>query len=92
MLLPVVKGLWMPLIVLTLLVAVVAGLWLPRRAAFAVTGALCAATLVTFVWSVADRTGDDPWWLVLVALTTAGLALAVVALFAQQRPHRQVRT
>lgn len=81
----------MPLIVLTLLVAVVAGVWLPRRAAFAVTGALGAVTLVVFVWSVTDGRGDDPWWLVLVALAAAGSALAVVALLSRHRPHRQVR-
>jgi peptidoglycan/LPS O-acetylase OafA/YrhL len=80
----------MPLIVVTLVGAVLAGLWLPRRTALAATAALCVITMVAFVWAVSDGKGNDPWWLVLVAVAACGLALGVVAFLSRRRLRRQV--
>jgi hypothetical protein len=80
----------MPLIVVTLVVAVLTGLWLPRRAALAATAALCVVTLVAFVWAVSDGKGNDPWWLVVVAVAACGFALGVVESLSRRRSGRQV--
>ncbi len=80
----------MPLLVLTLVVAVLAGFWLRPPAAFAVTGALAALTVVSFVWSVADGKGDEPWWIVVIALAGAALAFGIVRTLTHVRAGRQV--
>ena len=80
----------MPLIVITLVVAVLTGIWLPRRAALAVTATLCLVTLTAFVWAVSDGRGNDPWWLVIVAVVACGFALGVVAILSRRRLRRQV--
>jgi hypothetical protein len=85
-------GVDMPLIVVTLVVAVLTALWLPRRAALAATAALCVITLVAFVWAVSDDKGNDPWWLVLVAVAACGFALGGVAFLSRRRLRRQVAT
>jgi hypothetical protein len=81
----------MPLIVVTLLGAVLTGLWLPRRAAFAATAALSVVTLVAFVWAVSDGKGNDPWWLVLLAVAACGFAVGVVAFLSRRRLQSAVR-
>jgi hypothetical protein len=67
----------MPLTILTLLIAVIAGMFAPRRAALTITCVAGALTIVSFAWAVADGLGDDPIWLLGVALLGCGGALGV---------------
>jgi hypothetical protein len=67
----------MPLIILTLLVAVIAGIFAPRRAALIITTVAGALTFVSFAWAAADGLGDDPIWLLGVALVGCGAAIGV---------------
>lgn len=75
----------MPLIIVTLLIAVVAGLFAPRRLALILTGVAAAATLFSFIWSFTDGQGNDPAWLIVVALVGCGIALAVADALSRRR-------
>jgi hypothetical protein len=79
----------MPLVVLTLVAAVLTGLWLPRPRAFAATGVLAVVTVAVFVWSVADGKGNDPWWIVLIALAASVVALGIVHALSRGRAERR---
>ena len=78
----------MPILIAALVIAAILGLFASRRVALAGTTVACAVVMVTFVWAVADGKGDDPWWLVLVALAGCALALTLAAALPQARRAR----
>ncbi len=78
----------MPLIIATLVLAVGLGLWAPRRVALGVTAAAAAFTVFAFVWAVTDGKGDDPWWIILLAVASGTLALAVASALPRVRTQR----
>jgi hypothetical protein len=77
----------MPILIAALLLATILGLFAPRRVALAGTAAACAVVLFTFTWALADGRGDDPWWLLLVALACCSLALGLAAKLPAVRRH-----
>jgi hypothetical protein len=77
----------MPILVVTLVLAVLAGLFAPPRVALAVTGAGALFTVFTFVWAVADGKGDDPWWLVPIAIGAAILEILICLGLTRRRNH-----
>lgn len=79
----------MPVLIAAVVVAAVLGLFAPRRVALAGTSLACAVVLVAFVWAVVDGKGDDPWWLVLVALAGCALALGLAAALPRARDARR---
>jgi hypothetical protein len=78
----------MPVLILGLVIAAVLGLFASRRVALVGTTVVCAVVLLVFVWAVADGKGDDPWWLVLVALAGCALALSLAAALPHARRTR----
>jgi hypothetical protein len=79
----------MPVLIVALIVAAVLGLFASRRVALVGTTVACSVVLVVCVWAVADGKGDDPWWLVLVALAGCALALSLAAALPQARRARR---
>jgi hypothetical protein len=75
----------MPLIIITLIIAVMAGMFAPRRAALIITAVAAALTLVSFVWSLVDGQGNDPVWLLGVAVLGCGAAMAVADALSRRR-------
>ncbi|HYN55615.1 MAG TPA: hypothetical protein VES03_00310, partial [Motilibacterales bacterium] len=67
----------MPLIIITLIIAVVSGLFAPRRTALIITAVAAVLTLASFIWSLVDGQGNDPVWLLGVAVLGCGAAMAV---------------
>ncbi len=65
----------MPLLVLLLVLAVVLGLFTTRRTATATTTAAAVLVLLAFIWAVLDGKGDDPAWLIAVALAVSAGAI-----------------
>jgi len=78
----------MPLVIVTLVVAAVSGLLAPRRVALAVTAVAVALTLFAFVWTVTDGVGNDPAWIILVAVVGGGAALALADALSRVRARR----
>ena len=78
----------MPLVIVTLVVAAVSGLLAPRRVALAVTAVAVALTLFVFVWTVTDGVGNDPAWIILVAVVGGGAALALADALSRVRARR----
>lgn len=78
----------MPVLIVALVIAAVLGLFASRRVALVGTTVVCAVVLVVFVWAVADGKGDDPWWLVFVAIAGCALALSLAAGLPQARRAR----
>jgi len=78
----------MPILIAALVIAAILGLFASRRVALAGTTVVCAVVMVAFVWAVVDGKGDDPWWLVLVAVAGCALALTLAAALPQARRAR----
>ena len=79
----------MPVLIAALVIAAVLGLFASRRVALAGTTVVCAVVIIAFVRAVVDGKGDDPWWLVLVALAGCALALTLAAALPQARRARR---
>ena len=68
----------MPILIATVILSLLAGLLLrDRSVSIAIASILGLLSVVVFVWTVADGKGNDPWWLIPIAI--AGAALAVAA-------------
>jgi len=67
----------MPLLIALLLIAAASGLLLQRRAALTVTAVASILVIGAFAWTVADGEGNDPAWLLLVAIAVCAGALAL---------------
>ena len=79
----------MPLLIGALLIAAVLGLFTTRRVALAGTSLACGIVLVAFVWAVVDGKGDDPWWLVLIAVAGCALAMGLAGALPRARDARR---
>jgi uncharacterized membrane protein HdeD (DUF308 family) len=77
----------MPILIAALVVAVLLGLFAQRRTAMIGTAIACAGVLFTFTWAVADGRGNDPWWIMLIALAGCALALVLAATLPMARHH-----
>jgi hypothetical protein len=80
----------MPLIIVTLIIAALAGTFAPRRAALAITGVASALTLFAFTWTVADGQGDDPVWVIGVAVVGCGIAMAFADVLSRRRVQQKL--
>ena len=79
----------MPVLIGFLIVSVIAGLALSPRAARSVTATAALIALVALVWAVADGKGNDPAWLIAVAV--AGVAIGAAVCEALVRHRHLVR-
>jgi len=75
----------MPVFIGFLVVSLLAGLLAPRTIAYGITAAAGAFTVFVFVWAVADGKGDDPVWLIALALGAVAIGFAVVEAAARGR-------
>lgn len=80
----------MPMLIAIIVISGVAGLVARPAIAYGVSGALALLGIVAFVWAVADGKGDDPGWLVAVAI--AGGLLAIAACWGAQAVRRSRST
>ncbi len=67
----------MPLLVLFVALAVVLGLVTTRRTVTATTAAATVLVLLSFIWTVLDGRGDDPAWLIALALAVGAAAVGL---------------
>ncbi len=80
----------MPVIIAVVVVSLIGGFaFSDRRKSVAVAVGLGLLTLVAFIWAVADRKGDDPWWEILIG--AAGALLCVAAAFSGSYLRQQFR-
>jgi hypothetical protein len=79
----------MPLIIVTLIVSALAGTLAPRRPALMITGIASACTLFAFTWTVVDRQGDDPVWVLGVAVIGCGIAMAITDILSRRRVQQK---
>lgn len=74
----------MPGLIAAVVISFLAGLLLrDRRTSIAIACVLGLVNIVAVVWAVADDKGDDPWWLIPIAV--AGSAINVGAAFTGKR-------
>lgn len=66
----------MPIVAFTILLGALLGYTLRARLAYAATAAVGAIAIAANSWAVLDDKGDDPSWLIAVAVAGAILALA----------------
>ncbi len=77
----------MPLLVLLLALAVVLGLVTTRRTATATTTAAAVLVLLAFIWAVLDGRGNDPAWLIPLAIAVGAAAIWLADRLAVVRSH-----
>lgn len=71
----------MPLVILTTALGYILGRKAPTPGlAYALTACATAASTFIVIWAVADGKGDDPAWLIAVAASFGGIALALTRL------------
>ncbi len=66
------------------------GTFAPRRVALAITGVASALTLFAFTWTVADGQGDDPVWVIGVAVVGCGIAVALADALSRRRVQQKL--
>lgn len=79
----------MPVMIGTIVISFLAGLLLrERRAATALAAVLGLLSVIALVWAVADGKGNDPWWIIPIAVAGAALAIAGAIAGHQLRARR----
>ena len=75
----------MPLDIFTILLGAVLGYTVRRDVAYAITGAVGAIAIASTVWAVTDGHGNDPAWLIAVAVAATAVALVLASVTASRR-------
>jgi len=78
----------MPIIYFTMLLGAVLGYTVERRVALTITAIVGVLAVGSFVWAVADDNGDDPAWIIAVAVAGVAVAIAIAALTSWLRARR----
>ena len=78
----------MPIVAFTILLGALLGYTVRARLAYIATAAVGAIGIATIVWGVLDDKGNDPSWLIAVAVAGGILALTAARLTASLRSAR----
>lgn len=79
----------MPLLVVVVILGFVFGIAIAsRRVAYGLTGVAGAFLIASMAWTLADKKGDDPVWLLPAAIVGAAVALGMTRLGQTLRGRR----
>lgn len=78
----------MPIVAFTILLGALLGYTVRARLAYIATAAVGAIGITSIVWAVLDDKGNDPSWLIAVAVAGGILALAAAKMTSSLRSTR----